>query len=187
MPLNSASENTFSPSFYVYLMCVRIAGLKHKFGYVPYCEPCLEGIYVVKAYTWLLNSTLSRDEWLASQPGHFTHRQIIARYPQNRKLSGPRIGLVCCRKEKYVSPSGKRTTVSQLSRPWASHHQICYPASRTVNKIVCKIKISTSRPFPCDSSVGIATRYGLDGPGIESRGRGEDHQHPSRPALGRLP
>ena len=37
-----------------------------------------------------------------------------------------------------------------------------------------------------DSSVGIATHYGLDGPGIESRwGGGEsDFPHPSRPALG---
>ena len=34
-----------------------------------------------------------------------------------------------------------------------------------------------------DSSVGIATRYGLDGPGIESRWR-RDFLHPSRPALG---
>jgi hypothetical protein len=34
-----------------------------------------------------------------------------------------------------------------------------------------------------DSSVGIATRYGLDGPEIESRW-GRDFQHPSRPALG---
>ena len=33
-----------------------------------------------------------------------------------------------------------------------------------------------------DSSVGIATRYGLDGPGIESR-RGRDFPHPSRPPL----
>ena len=34
-----------------------------------------------------------------------------------------------------------------------------------------------------DSAVGIATRYGLDGPGIESQcGRG--FPHPSRPALG---
>jgi hypothetical protein len=34
-----------------------------------------------------------------------------------------------------------------------------------------------------DNAVGIATRYGLDGPGIESRwGRGL--LHPSRPALG---
>jgi hypothetical protein len=34
-----------------------------------------------------------------------------------------------------------------------------------------------------DSSVGIATRYGMDGRGIESRW-GRDFQHPSRPALG---
>ena len=34
-----------------------------------------------------------------------------------------------------------------------------------------------------DSEVGIATRYGLDGPGIESRWR-RDFPHPSRPALG---
>ena len=38
--------------------------------------------------------------------------------------------------------------------------------------------------FSCrDSSVGIATRYGMDGPGIESRW-GRDFPHPSRPALG---
>jgi hypothetical protein len=34
-----------------------------------------------------------------------------------------------------------------------------------------------------DSSVGTATRYGLDGPGIESRWR-RDFPHQSRPALG---
>jgi hypothetical protein len=34
-----------------------------------------------------------------------------------------------------------------------------------------------------DSSVGIATRYGLGGTGIESRW-GRDFPHPSRPALG---
>jgi hypothetical protein len=34
-----------------------------------------------------------------------------------------------------------------------------------------------------DNVVGIATRYGLDGPGIERRW-GRDFEHPSRPALG---
>ena len=34
-----------------------------------------------------------------------------------------------------------------------------------------------------DNSVGIATAYGLDGPGIESRLR-RDFPHPSRPSLG---
>ena len=42
------------------------------------------------------------------------------------------------------------------------------------------IYIYTYRP---DSSVGIATRYGLDGPGIESR-LGQDFPQPSSPALG---
>jgi hypothetical protein len=37
-----------------------------------------------------------------------------------------------------------------------------------------------------DSSVGIATRYELDRPGIESRWK-RDFQHPSRPALGTHP
>jgi hypothetical protein len=32
-----------------------------------------------------------------------------------------------------------------------------------------------------DSSIGIATRYRLNGPGIESRS-GRDFPHPSRPA-----
>ena len=34
----------------------------------------------------------------------------------------------------------------------------------------------------CDNSVGVATRYGMDGPGIESQW-GRDFTHPSRPAL----
>jgi hypothetical protein len=34
-----------------------------------------------------------------------------------------------------------------------------------------------------DSAVSIATHYGLDGPGFESRW-GRDFPHPSRPALG---
>jgi len=46
---------------------------------------------------------------------------------------------------------------------------------------------STSFVYVClawsrDSSVGTATRYGLDGPGIESRW-GRDFPHLSRPAL----
>ena len=39
-------------------------------------------------------------------------------------------------------------------------------------------------PDDCqDGSVGIATRYGLDGPRIETRRR-QHFPHPSRPALG---
>ena len=43
----------------------------------------------------------------------------------------------------------------------------------------------TMRHMGRNSSVGIATRYGLDGPGIESQwGKGQDFLHPSKPALG---
>ena len=45
---------------------------------------------------------------------------------------------------------------------------------------------SHSRGTGRDGSVGIATRYGLDGPGIESRW-GRDFPRPSRPALGPHP
>ena len=37
--------------------------------------------------------------------------------------------------------------------------------------------------YPWDSEVGIGTRYGLDGPGNESR-LGQDFPYPTKPALG---
>ena len=53
--------------------------------------------------------------------------------------------------------------------------------------VVCVLSLIYSYVTVCrfcaDSAVGIATRYGLDGPGIESRW-GRDFPHPSRPALG---
>jgi hypothetical protein len=45
------------------------------------------------------------------------------------------------------------------------------------------ITFRNSRIVGQDISVGIATRFGLDGPGIESRRR-RDFSNPSRPALG---
>jgi len=51
----------------------------------------------------------------------------------------------------------------------------------------CKTTVSNSyviaKLVGPDSSVGIATRYGLDGPGTEFRW-GQDFPHRSRPALG---
>ena len=46
-----------------------------------------------------------------------------------------------------------------------------------------KINVNTKQNRGRDSSVSIATRYGLDGPGNEFRW-GRDFPHPSRPALG---
>ena len=48
-----------------------------------------------------------------------------------------------------------------------------------LRNLVCRMCKSMGR----DSAVGIATRYGVDGPGIESWW-GRDFPHPSRPALG---
>jgi hypothetical protein len=45
------------------------------------------------------------------------------------------------------------------------------------------VKIKYHSYYNCVSSVGIATGYGLDGPGVESR-RGRDFPRLSRPALG---
>ena len=62
-----------------------------------------------------------------------------------------------------------------------NHQQsLSYPALTNLSlKLVCVYSDVVGR----DGSVGIATRYGLESPGIESRW-GRDFQHPSRPALG---
>jgi len=52
----------------------------------------------------------------------------------------------------------------------------------TSNSLIISLKDITGFYGP-GSSVGIATSYALDGPGIESRG-GRDFPHLSRPALG---
>ena len=49
--------------------------------------------------------------------------------------------------------------------------------------IICNHLIQLTTDVGRDGSIGIATRYRLDGPGIESRW-GRDFPHLSRPALG---
>jgi hypothetical protein len=49
-------------------------------------------------------------------------------------------------------------------------------------KVLQKIFYNPDGHMVLDSAVRIATRYGLDGPGIESQW-GWDFPHPSRPAL----
>ena len=73
---------------------------------------------------------------------------------------------------------------------WGSPYGIHCEYSRTsigsaLSISVCPSNITSSTLISVgrDCAVGIATRYGLDGPGIESRW-GRDFPHPSRPALG---
>jgi hypothetical protein len=61
-----------------------------------------------------------------------------------------------------------------ITRPELHKHS-CFTDFEVFNVILCFIR-------GLDSSVGIATRYGLDGQGIESRWR-RDILHPSGPAL----
>ena len=50
-------------------------------------------------------------------------------------------------------------------------------------RIKVRVNVLNSLISGRDSSVGMANRYGLDGPGIESRW-GREFLHPSRPPLG---
>jgi hypothetical protein len=62
---------------------------------------------------------------------------------------------------------------------WQLSTMCLYLLTRGRSHFRCLIDVVVGR----DSSVGIATRYELDGPGIESRW-GRDFQNPFRPALG---
>ena len=67
-----------------------------------------------------------------------------------------------------------------------NHHTLTPYAEYGLVKVVGALKIIVhvqGMDVGRDGSVGTATRYELDGPGIESRW-GRDFQHLSRPALG---
>jgi hypothetical protein len=84
--------------------------------------------------------------------------------------------------ECYILGCDPVQSAGILSAYWgkSSHPE---DGSSTLRQNVCKF-LPGYTVFVCqDSSVGIATRYGLDGPGIEYRWR-RDFPHPSRPALG---
>ena len=69
------------------------------------------------------------------------------------------------------------------SPPYSSNTANVYSekASPSTSQGIINMDLTTTNGE--SRSVGIATRYGLDGPGIESRWE-QDFRHPSRPALG---
>jgi hypothetical protein len=89
---------------------------------------------------------------------------------------------------RFTSSVLKMKTGKLISK-FLSLYSITHSATfdKTVFAVVYEFRkneVATGNARPGrDSSVGIATRYGLEGPGIESR-RGRDFPHPSRPALG---
>jgi hypothetical protein len=90
--------------------------------------------------------------------------------------------------DQIPAPVGNETPFSSGHQecwltPWATiDNAHCTIPSIKVTLTTHKYAVNTSQCGGRDSSVGIATRYELDGPGIESRWR-RDFQHPSRPAL----
>jgi hypothetical protein len=75
-------------------------------------------------------------------------------------------------------------------RPSLCSHQLCNNREPVINAAVyvfCRVFMAEFVFLLCvggrDSSVGIATGYRLDGPGIEARWK-RDFSHMSRPALG---
>ena len=76
----------------------------------------------------------------------------------------------------FLSSAAKILSIFPVSKVTALDLQRCLRETLDVE--------STNKLWNRDSSVGVATRYGLDGPGIKSRWEGRDFPHASRPALG---
>ena len=79
-------------------------------------------------------------------------------------------------------------TVDIMNAATAAHKQTNKTTHNSLQAWLLALPIphyrgDTSLNVGRDGSVGIGTRYGLGGPGIESRW-GRDFPHPSRPALG---
>jgi hypothetical protein len=53
-----------------------------------------------------LNSALVGGEWWASRPGRFAPRGMIPRYPLDRRLGGPRVGVEAVEKKEILPLPG---------------------------------------------------------------------------------
>jgi hypothetical protein len=147
------------------------------------------------------SSVIDKRQWSASRPGQFIPEE---RAPSSRlgvtdswcNMVEQNNYLLFSDIELRLSDRPVRSLVMRLS-VWCKVFLEIFEVSLLLNGLV----ISCSSPyFPFvfsfsifsptylllmdrDSVVGIATRYELDGPWIESR-CGRDFLHPSRPALG---
>ena len=98
----------------------------------------------------------------------------------------PATQAVICKVGLNTSRSDKRTNFISQPKSLEPPPQLHSDISKTVKRagaLFTSLQRDRVRNVGRDSSVGTATRYGLEGPGIESWW-GRDFQHPSRPALG---
>jgi len=111
-----------------------------------------------------LDEERSGKGWSKPRPGYFTPRKEI-RYPLYRRLGGPqgRFGRV-----RKISPTPGIDL--RTDRPVAGRYSL--PTAHTGRFLFCKqwqIKMFHPLRLHTTNCIMIATRYGLDSPGIESR------------------
>ena len=128
-----------------------------------------------------MTAALEGSEWSAARPGR-TLPPGKTRYPLYRRVGGPqgRSGLA-----ENLVPTGIRSRTVQpvVSRysDWATGPiNIYHPVNISTVIMLC-VFLSAISAHGRVSSVGIATRYGLDGPRIESRGDESFRTLPDRP------
>jgi hypothetical protein len=103
----------------------------------------------------------------------FTHRGITANEP-NTTIKIKEKGKKCVPIDVATTPN--KNITKKKKREGTKIQQLMY-------SVTTNMKHETHDSGSRDSSVGIATRYSLDGPWIKSRW-GRDIPQPSRPALG---
>ena len=91
------------------------------------------------------------------------------------KLTAPKKKIISMFESQNKSTRISKTCVEKQRIKYVCY-DLCYLESKEKNSNLLRMKIAGR-----DSSVGITTGYGLDGPGIESRW-GRDFPHPYRPA-----
>ena len=150
---------------------------------------------VILASRWLLYysvvSWMQQAPWTVGRQtanaqastNHFWPQRGWNQRTQNFKF---RIRYCCCcspHTNKIYPHKLCSCDVSALKSPTNSMSCSCYMPIIVSTSLAHNIGVLHVRWRGRDSSVGIATRYRLEGPGIESRW-GRDFPHPSRPVLG---
>jgi hypothetical protein len=87
--------------------------------------------------THSLTSVLDGDEWSASRPGHFTHKERVPDTHWVGGWVGPVVGLDTVSKRKIPSPC--RDSNSDRPARSQSLYQMSYPASYTHTKQQVKL------------------------------------------------
>jgi hypothetical protein len=126
--------------------------------------------------------------WSTPPTGRFTHGiytpyLLYRRMGRGAQSRSRRCGKYRPYRDSIPGPPRLQRVAIPTELPWSTRLTIINPKS---NFNPCFLSVYLNDSVGRDSSVGIGTRYGLDGPGIAFR-CWRDFPHPSRPALGSYP